>query len=374
MDVWDILIRLASPLIISGVVFLIVMFLYLYVAWEYKRVAERFYSGKWKGLQRKIRPLKRISNYLSGRKTDGPVRFIHDNYCVIWASISYCNGDEADFVRWLNDIKTNEPRHGKSFMLALYYRAKGEQEIAEQFYQGFIAGGQPLENQAEVMNYFFGNKELPEGKTIESICAALKNPADQKLVQLNLGSRVEIMVEDYEGERAKRLNVKRIIIIGVLCCAILFGGFFFLRSEDDHFPAYDVYQEKFDQNKENIEIVKDYLLALQSANVHIDEPNGLYLADDAGTFLIIDEKVRTAIEELWKEGIYAISKNEEENYISFKMHRANAKVYVGVAFLIDGNIPTEVDPAVSKEPLTEPGWVYYIVHYNQLSVTPTVDK
>lgn len=165
-------------------IFLMRELLLLYVIWEYKRILKRFGSGKWDGLQKKIRPLKRISNFFSGGRRNQYMRLIHDNYCVIWASISYCNGDEEDFVRWLNDTKSGDPKIGKECMLALYYRSKGMQEDAERFYRACQAGRQ--EKQMMILDYFFANKALPDDTTLESFCASFKNQAVHKLIQENM--------------------------------------------------------------------------------------------------------------------------------------------------------------------------------------------
>lgn len=186
--------------------FLLRELLLLYIMWEFKRISNRFESGSWDRLQKKIRPLKRISNFFSGGKRNHYMRFIHDGLCVMYASISYCEGNEAEFVRWLQDVKNDVPTIGKAYILALYERSRGFSDHAYMWYQECRTISESYlerkKNQPEnqntdtqnfrnaerhlmILQHFFSGAELPEGETEESICAASKNPAIKDLLHRN---------------------------------------------------------------------------------------------------------------------------------------------------------------------------------------------
>lgn len=188
------------------VLFLAVVVLNLCVILAHNKIAKRFVDGDWAGLQKKIRPLKRISFMLSAPPNAHPMKLVHDGLCVMYASISYCEGNEAEFIRWLQDVKNDVPVIGKAYILALYDRSRGFLDNARIHYQEWwtiyesyleriknhpenqnadTQESRNAERQLMILQYFFSGAELPEGETEESICAASKNPAIKDLLQRN---------------------------------------------------------------------------------------------------------------------------------------------------------------------------------------------
>lgn len=157
----------------------------LYVIWQHRRLLARFRSGDWEGLQKKVLMLRNKSDLLSMSKWSRRMRLVHDDLCVILASLAYCAGEEQELVRWLNVTKSGDVVVGKELMLALFYRAKGMPEEAQQYYRACQAGGSAAEKQFVLLDYYFSGTPLPEGETIGSLCAEYKNPAIRKLVQEN---------------------------------------------------------------------------------------------------------------------------------------------------------------------------------------------
>lgn len=165
--------------------------------------------------------------------------------------------------------------------------------------------------------------------------------------------------------------MKKRVLATILCC--LFPIIACSCEFKQGLPDLATAQDKYNQNAESMKIVTDYLLSLPYECASIDEPNGTFFSDFEWRS-IDDEDVCAAIKLLWESEISSIIKSEEMNAVSFDIWSSFQEVSCGVAFSIDGTGTPSVEFMTQIEPLSAPGWYYYVADYNEWRIQASPSK
>lgn len=132
-------------------------------------------------------------------------------------------------------------------------------------------------------------------------------------------------------------------------------------------PDLEQMEVNFQENKEQIFIVRDYLVGLDYEIVSIDWFNfgGTMFAGLEHGRISIDNKVVTdAIYHLHQNGYYVIGKGGDGiRFLNWRTRNHGR----GIVYSMHGNTPTESDGLTFLtriEPLSEEGWYYFVVDFH----------
>jgi len=148
-----------------------------------------------------------------------------------------------------------------------------------------------------------------------------------------------------------------LIIMGIL---LNFAG---CRIESTP-PEASAMEKVFQQHREDLAMVRDFLLSLGSASASIRSSDGKFFSNFEWKH-IEDAKVVDAIEKLWGNGTSSIVLYQEWNSISFEMWYSHQDIGCGIVCSIDGIREPTLQFLTLLEPLSESGWYYYVEDYNQ---------
>lgn len=122
-------------------------------------------------------------------------------------------------------------------------------------------------------------------------------------------------------------------------------------------------EQRFRENQKQIQIVVDYMIESEYEDIYIDDDDGSMLVD-LEDIPIADKQVISAIKHLLGKKQYrTISKNG--NTIAFFQWTGLQDITCGIAYAINSEEQLYIEFATHIEPMTEPGWYYYVEDYNQ---------
>jgi len=138
-----------------------------------------FKQGKFEDIKTEttIRKIKRKYNNASSTYND---------LCWLLASIALMKGEEECFLIELNQVKKEKQYAHKSYVFALYYRAKQNYSVARTYYQTYCNSRGRNRVMDMVMTALFSMDEvLPIDQCVKISMKNTTNPALQKLYLLN---------------------------------------------------------------------------------------------------------------------------------------------------------------------------------------------
>ncbi len=118
------------------------------------------------------------------------------------------------------------------------------------------------------------------------------------------------------------------------------------------------------QNREDINIIVDYLKELEYDSAFVDKDNG-EIFYEFKYHTIESKDVKTGIRHLWSSGCEHISIRKKDNTIYFEIwSRTMGDVACGISCTIDGNVYPKVEFQTECEPISD-GWFYYYADYEE---------
>ena len=111
------------------------------------------------------------------------------------------------------------------------------------------------------------------------------------------------------------------------------------------------------------------MISFDYDDISISDSNGTMSLLLLKTVDISDSNADKAIKTLFSAGCYSITKNVEENCISFSIWRRFRDFYAGVHYSLDGvNAPTE-QYLTKQESLGPDRWYYFEEDYNEWRIS-----
>lgn len=132
-------------------------------------------------------------------------------------------------------------------------------------------------------------------------------------------------------------------------------------------PDKDDTEKYFDQEKNDLFLVTEYLTKLEWSEIYINKSdfrkNILYIGVAANEVKIDEEEVATAIVRLVKKRNYKVIK-KNGNTIYFEKWFFGEECR-GIAYSINRKDKPVIEYLTELEPLSENGWYYYEADYNE---------
>lgn len=132
-------------------------------------------------------------------------------------------------------------------------------------------------------------------------------------------------------------------------------------------PSLESVEEHFQKNREDIQIVVDFLVGRECPHIYIDEADGT-MREDLETVEIEDEGVNKAIKRLLGRSILGEQQykniSRERNTILLDQWHGSMDIGAGIGLSVNGEdlpYPYYCTEIVS---MSEPGWYYYVEDYN----------
>lgn len=134
----------------------------LYMVYKYKCIINQYKksaSSIWK--LKAIKHLK-LCNVFAVGPWNKHIYKVYNGLCWFLASVAYDEGKENDFLKYLDCVKNEKEFEMKPFVLALYYRSKEKNNLANEYYDKFWACEHEDSNKATVLKGIFeGDRENP---------------------------------------------------------------------------------------------------------------------------------------------------------------------------------------------------------------------
>ena len=138
-------------------------------------------------------------------------------------------------------------------------------------------------------------------------------------------------------------------------------------------------QECFQNNRDNIQIIVDFMVYTGYADIYIENTDGTMLVDASGTIQngliekqIDDDMVVAAVSQLLENREY-VGINKIGNTIEFQQWSGLLDIGCGIAYTVNGTDAPEIQFATKLIPISEDGWFYYIYDYNEWREQRTID-
>ena len=132
-------------------------------------------------------------------------------------------------------------------------------------------------------------------------------------------------------------------------------------------PNVEAVEDHFQNNRETIQIVVDFLLNIDCPSVYINTTDGTMLAD-LDRIEIKDNKANNAIKRLLGSSLFAKKQYRfiirERNTIIFAQWSNSQQVGCGIAYSINKEVSPSIQYCTKLVPLSENGWYYYVDDYN----------
>lgn len=169
---------------------------------------------------------------------------------------------------------------------------------------------------------------------------------------------------------------KKIIISGIVVAAVLLVVLALipqiLNKWDLRYITEERAQKVFDQHRDELELIRDYLLDLNldasfSYNGGKDETVLLTLVDKQSQRVmqmeIKNESVQDAYKSLYKAGNGLCLISHKGTTVRFDIWSGSTEITAGIAYVSDGTQPN-VPYLTESHPLNEPNWYFYKSDYN----------
>ena len=153
----------------------------MYIVITYKQIQSKFYSNCFVGLAYKAKKLQKISDIFSNGPFNKKMRLIFNSICVTVASLAFLNNDDFGFLNQLGKVKKEDEFEFKSFILALYYRSKGDTKNVFEYYEKWLQSNHKNKDVEVVMGFLFSNDIQYETELVERAINGFQNPAIRKL-------------------------------------------------------------------------------------------------------------------------------------------------------------------------------------------------
>ena len=131
-------------------------------------------------------------------------------------------------------------------------------------------------------------------------------------------------------------------------------------------PGKESVEKHFQENYNDIQTVVEFMCNSEYDSIHINTADGTMWADFEDGVVIEEKSVRDAIGRLLGASsirqYYYVYKSG--NTIDFLQWKGIAEISSGVAYSINGTDLPYIDYPTVLEPMSEPGWYYYVDDYN----------
>ena len=122
------------------------------------------------------------------------------------------------------------------------------------------------------------------------------------------------------------------------------------------------------KNWDDIVLINDYLLEVGGRDALVWDSDGTILIDLADQ-RIEEVEIKKAIQVLWSDGCFRISKQDDDNAIIYSIwKRYIGDIDCGFVYAIDHTRSPKVQYLTKLIPLSEEGWYYYLAEYEKWRV------
>ena len=156
----------------------------------------------------------------------------------------------------------------------------------------------------------------------------------------------------------KSLIIALTLLIAVLFIIPMFGHYVLNTP-----PSINAVRNQFLSNKDEINVIVEYMIDSGYEDIYISSADGFMLADLV-EIKIHDEECGAAIKKLIQGNEYIhIAKNS--NTIYFLQWRGLKDIGCGITYSINRTDAPEIQFATELVPLFDDGWFYYMSDYNR---------
>ncbi|MBE6919440.1 MAG: hypothetical protein E7469_07130 [Ruminococcaceae bacterium] len=174
-----------APVLVTFLVICMIMLLVerRYMA-AYKKAMRDYLEGNHENLRPRLLKLQKHYYPLISKET--AKCNIFNTLCLAHASLDLLDGDEESFLTQMKRILKEETFYPKQYMMALYYRMKGQTEEALQRYEAFLACVQQESTMRTVLDYLFAPEHGGiDEETLEQALREFHNPGNLFLMEQN---------------------------------------------------------------------------------------------------------------------------------------------------------------------------------------------
>jgi len=167
----------------------------------------RFDSGNWEGLEKDLIKLEQTASVKARKKNELMVK-LYNNTHMMLAAIAYLNGDNDQFLFWMQGLRNTDNYPHFFALLALYYRAEADAEQAYKCCDKFRSctdGPEDTSSWSRIINCFFpldGSNDIDPDTALE-IAEQYTNPIVIELVKRNC----DILWEDDEDSELTEVYI-----------------------------------------------------------------------------------------------------------------------------------------------------------------------
>lgn len=130
-------------------------------------------------------------------------------------------------------------------------------------------------------------------------------------------------------------------------------------------PSPEDTESFIEDNWNEITLINEYLLGLEDRDAYISDDSGSVFID-LNWQIIENEKVKAAVQKLWKSGCTGISKYNENNAITYTIWRRTfGQVGCGFVYQIEETVLPDVQYETELVPLSRERWYYYLAEYEK---------
>lgn len=120
-------------------------------------------------------------------------------------------------------------------------------------------------------------------------------------------------------------------------------------------------QQTFIENRQNIQVVIDYMIGTGYENIYITTEDKMFA--DLSWVSIDDPIARAAVSQLVQSRVY-IAITKRGNTIELNQWRGFRDIGCGMAYSINGIDSPDIMFATKLVPISDEGWFYYVYDYN----------
>lgn len=169
-----------ETIIVIILICVIFIFLGIFTVRSFNKVIERYYPNDLFSAESTLNRIRLWSDFLSVK--NDKICLVYNHTCYLLASIELLKGNDRAFLRELDGIKKEDDFELKSFMLALYYRSKGNGDMAVKEYSKYIQCSKHEKDIQIIMcGLFDGGEDFKSDDLFLNALNTFKNPAIIKL-------------------------------------------------------------------------------------------------------------------------------------------------------------------------------------------------
>lgn len=158
----------------------------VYMINTYNKMARLFgKTNNVETLKKRMKKHRKLCDFFSIGPWNQEIYAIYNRLCWMLASLELLEGREDQFLQYVNSIKKGKEYEIKPFAFALYYRARKNQSLAEEWYRDYLKCNYQHIEMYLLLDYIFSENKRSLDETMSKVIGLFKNPATIILIKDN---------------------------------------------------------------------------------------------------------------------------------------------------------------------------------------------